>query len=150
MQVKCKVNAEPNLFELCWAAAFTRRCNLFGLRPNPLSLEIVRISFGSLLAYSRFCDGKGTATFARFQKLRQNLLRVVATGWDWNDKVGARGKILSYFIFASRPCSQDARPLRHIHPTRSEILWSAACMQEVDVFVSFFLLQIAPTLWNFS
>ena len=26
---------------------------LIGLRPNPLSLEIARISFGSLLAYSR-------------------------------------------------------------------------------------------------
>jgi len=29
VQVKCKARAESNLFELCRAEAFTRRCNLF-------------------------------------------------------------------------------------------------------------------------
>ena len=29
MQVKCEARAESNLFELCRAEAFTRRCNLF-------------------------------------------------------------------------------------------------------------------------
>ena len=34
--------------------ASQKRLVLIGLRPRPLSLEIARISFGSLLAYSRF------------------------------------------------------------------------------------------------
>ena len=68
---------------------------LIGLRPNPLSLEIARISFGSLLAYSRFWRCKGTAILPRFQKFRRNLLWVVATGWERNDKRRLEGKILS-------------------------------------------------------
>jgi hypothetical protein len=37
------------------------------------------------------CDGKGTATFARFQKIRRNLPGVVATGLVFCDRVGEEG-----------------------------------------------------------
>ena len=46
---------------------------------------------------SLVCDGKGTAILPRFQKLRRNLPRVVATGWERNDISGLKGKILSFF-----------------------------------------------------
>ena len=69
---------------------------LIGLRPNPLSLEIARISFGSLLAYSRFWRCKGTATFAWFQKFRRNFPGVVATGHYRCDKGRPKAKRLSW------------------------------------------------------
>ena len=51
------------------------------------------------------CDGKGTATFARFQIIKRNLPRVVATGWERNDKRRLEGKILS---FSSRTAAGSA------------------------------------------
>jgi hypothetical protein len=42
------------------------------------------------------CDGKGTATFAWFQKFRPDLLGVVATVWEGCDKGRPKAKRLSW------------------------------------------------------
>lgn len=54
------------------------------------------LNFLLMLSSVSFRRCKGTATFGLFQKIRRNLLRVVATGHYRGDKVGAGGKILSF------------------------------------------------------
>jgi len=76
---------------------------LIGLRPNPLSLEIARISFGSLLAYSRFWRCKGRGIFWHRQNFRCFLPLVVATVRCICDKCSDEAIILSHEVNNAPP-----------------------------------------------
>ena len=92
---------------LAYAAfPFVGKCsNLIELRSKPLPLEIARISFSSLLAWSRFWRCKVTTVFGSFQTISSFFLQKLWTRKLILDKTKKPLQILSKRWWFIRRCT---------------------------------------------